>query len=61
MAMTSIKATVIRLYLFECYVLYNCVADTCYVQSHNKWIHYNDAKVSEVLSKQFTSSNEIKV
>ena len=61
MAMTPIKATVIRLYLFECYVVYNRVADTCYVQSHKKWIHYNDAKVSEVLSKQFTSSNEIKV
>ena len=44
-----------------CYVSYNRVADTCYVQSHIKWIHYNDAKVSEVLSKQFTSSNEIKV
>ena len=49
MAMTPIKATVIRLYFFRMlYVLYNCVADTCYVQSHNKWIHYNDSKVSEV-------------
>jgi len=63
MAMNPIKATVICIsYLFMCQLYcHNHTTDTCYVQSNSKWIHYSDAKVSEISSKQFSSSNEIKV